>query len=88
MWAMSAGKSSPKPSKTPEITVNGRTFLRIPLKTHVLGPSDDAGQVLLTYARPQFQPGDVVFISETAVAIMQNRHATGGRSSPAGWRGS
>lgn len=71
---MSAGQSSTKLPKTPEITVAGRRFLRLPLKTHVLGPDDDAAQVLLTYAGPQFQPGDVVFISETAVAIMQNRH--------------
>jgi hypothetical protein len=74
MLRMSSGQPSPKPPKTPVISVIGRSFLRLPLKTHVLGPTDDPAQVLLTYAKPQYQPGDVVFISETAVAIMQNRH--------------
>lgn len=74
MLRMSSGQASPKPPKPPTIIVGGRSYLRIPLKTHVLGPADDPAQVLLTYAKPQYQPGDVVFISETAVAIMQNRH--------------
>lgn len=65
---------APRQPKPPATIVEGRTYLRLPLQTHVLGPQDDLAQVLLQYAKPQHQPGDVVFISETAVAIMQNRH--------------
>lgn len=55
------------------ITVNGRSYLRLPVRTHVLTADDDAAAVLERYVRQHYQPGDVVFISETAVAIMQGR---------------
>lgn len=56
-----------------DISVEGKRFLRIPLRTHVLTAADDLSQVLLQYAREPYQPGDCVFISETAVAICQGR---------------
>jgi hypothetical protein len=56
-----------------EITVEGRRYLRLPIKTRVLTADDDAVEVLKEYAWAHFVPGDVIFISETAVAIMQGR---------------
>ena len=53
--------------------VDGRTYLRLPVRTHVLTEKDDIADVLWKYVRQSFKPGDVVFISETAVAICQGR---------------
>lgn len=61
-----SGEASP-------ITVGGRQYLRIPIRTAVLSERDDMAAVLKQYAGPLYQPGDVLFISETAVAIMQGR---------------
>src|SRR4051794_28912298 len=55
------------------IIIDGRTYLRIPIRTHVLTADDHIAAVVDRYAKPVAQPGDVVFISETAVAIMQGR---------------
>jgi hypothetical protein len=55
------------------IEVDGQRYLRIPLRTHVLSAADTLAAVLERYARPQWRNGDTVFISETAVAIMQGR---------------
>ena len=60
------------PSPIP-ISVGGHIYLRLPLRTHVLTGDDDTAAVIKRYAIPIAQPGDVVFISETAVAIMQGR---------------
>ena len=62
-----------KSSEPSEIEAGGRRFLRIPVRTDVLTADDQAPGVLERYVRPLFQPGDAVFISETAVAIMQGR---------------
>lgn len=51
----------------------GRTYRRLPLRTHVLSADDDIAAVLEGYARPHYQPGDIVFLAETGVAIMQGR---------------
>jgi hypothetical protein len=51
----------------------GRQYLRQPVRTHVLTAEDDPLAVLERYVRPLWQPGDVVFFSETSVAIMQGR---------------
>jgi hypothetical protein len=59
--------------KKPEITVGGRTYLRIPVKTHILTGKDDPAEVVRAYAVPLSQEGDVLFISETGLAIMQDR---------------
>ncbi len=59
--------------KKPEIEVDGRRYLRIPVKTHVLTERDDPVEVVRQYALPLSQPGDVLFIAETGLAIMQGR---------------
>jgi F420-0:Gamma-glutamyl ligase len=55
------------------VTVDGRTFQRIPIRTPVLMPGDDIARAILDHARPQLRPGDTVVLSESAVAIMQGR---------------
>lgn len=66
------------------ISVDGQSCLRLPIKTHVLSARDDLAAVLERYVRPLWQPGDIVFISETAVAILQGR-ARDWREIQPGW---
>ena len=63
----------PNPRRRLEIEVNGRTYLRLPVRTHVVTDADDIVEVLAHYAGPLVQPGDVVFVSEKVVAITQGR---------------
>lgn len=60
-------------AKSPTITVGGRSYLRIPIKTHVIVPEDDIVEVARRYAGDQARPGDIVFVSEKVVAITQGR---------------
>ena len=46
----------------------------LPLKTHLLGPLDDAIDVLRTYASAVVQPGDVLTLGETPLAVIQGRY--------------
>ena len=46
----------------------------LPLRTHLLGPLDDAIDVLRTYAADLVQPGDILTIGETPVAVIQGRY--------------
>ena len=46
----------------------------LPLRTHLLGVLDDPQQVLQRYAGPLLQPGDVLTIGETPLAVMQGRY--------------
>jgi hypothetical protein len=55
------------------IEVDGVTYNRYPIKTHVITDKDTVGAVLAAYAKPILQDGDVVFISEKAVACTQRR---------------
>ena len=55
------------------VTVEGRTFERIPIRTPVLMPGDDIAAAIRTHAGPSLRPGDTVVLSESAVAIMQGR---------------
>jgi hypothetical protein len=46
----------------------------LPVKTHLLGPLDDPIEVLRRYAAPLLQPGDVLTIGETPLAVIQGRY--------------
>ena len=46
----------------------------LPLRTHLLGPLDDAIEVLRSYAAQLIQPGDILTIGETPVAVIQGRY--------------
>src|SRR5688500_318161 len=60
-------------TKSPTIEVEGRSFLRIPIRTHVVMPEDDIVEVARRYAADQALPGDILFVSEKVVAITQGR---------------
>ena len=49
----------------------------LPLATHLLGWLDDPLQVIRHYAEPHLQPGDVVALAETPLAVMQGRYRLG-----------
>lgn len=60
-------------TKSPNIQVEGQSFLRVPVKTRVVMPQDDIVEVAKEYAGPQLAPGDILFVSEKVVAITQGR---------------
>jgi|UniRef100_A0A7C3YZE3 F420-0:gamma-glutamyl ligase-like protein len=53
--------------------IEGRRFERILVKTHILTSRDEIGEVVKRYAGKLLQPGDIITISESAVAITQGR---------------
>lgn len=61
------------PGKELVRTVEGVDYLRIPVKTHLITNEHTMQDVVDQYVREQLQPGDIVFISEKAVACTQNR---------------
>lgn len=64
----------PNKGKTLVIEVDGQKFARYPVKTKLITPKDkDIAVVVEEYAKKYLQPGDIVFISEKAVAITQGR---------------
>ena len=54
-------------------SVYGMDYLRIPIKTHLITKQDDMSSVVLQYAKDKLLPGDILFISEKAVACTQSR---------------
>ncbi|WP_353292685.1 F420-0:Gamma-glutamyl ligase [Synechococcus sp. M16CYN] len=46
----------------------------LPLQTHLLGPLDDAIEVLRRYASAIVEPGDVLTLGETPLATIQGRY--------------
>ncbi len=60
------------PGKKLVCTVDGVDYLRFPVKTHLITKDDDITEVVKKYGE-DLQDGDVVFISEKAVACTQNR---------------
>ena len=46
----------------------------LPLRTHLLGPLDEPVAVLRRYAADLAQPGDVITLGETPLAVMQGRY--------------
>lgn len=55
------------------IQFDGAYYLRIAIKTHVISAQDSICDVAKKYAAPCIMEGDVLFISEKAVACAQNR---------------
>ncbi|MHB2018796.1 MAG: coenzyme F420-0:L-glutamate ligase, partial [Candidatus Xenobia bacterium] len=45
----------------------------LPLRTHLLRPEDDVIEVIKAYTKDISQPGDIIAIAESALAIMQGR---------------
>ena len=53
---------------------SGENCQVLPLKTHLLGPLDSTIDVLRDYAGELVQPGDILTIGETPVAVIQGRY--------------
>ncbi|URA10122.1 coenzyme F420-0:L-glutamate ligase [Thermospira aquatica] len=61
------------PGKTLRVTVNGKVYKRIPVKTHVVMPGENLIEVVKKYTGGLLQAGDVLFITEKIVAVSQHR---------------
>ena len=61
------------PGKQLVRTVDGVDYLRIPVKTHLITKEDDMADVVARYPKEQMREGDILFISEKAVACTQSR---------------
>ena len=70
---MSEAMYSANPGKNLVRTVEGVDYQRIPLKTHLITKDDKMEDVVNKYAKEFMQSGDILFISEKAVACTQNR---------------
>jgi len=55
------------------IEVNGKSYARFPISTHIIKPTDPIVGTIKSYVSNHLQPGDFVFISEKIIAIMQGR---------------
>ena len=64
---------SANPGKRLVRTVDGEDWLRIPVKTHLITKEDDMADVVVRYPKPLMREGDILFISEKAVACTQSR---------------
>ena len=64
---------SQNPGKSETIEVDGVTYVRYPIKTHVVTSKDKMTDVAIQYAKAYIQSGDILFISEKAVACSQMR---------------
>ena len=63
----------PNPGKNEIIEVGGAKYSRLPIKTSVITDNDNITEIAMKYVSPYIQVGDVVFISEKAVACSQKR---------------
>ncbi len=59
-------------SFNPVRTVEGASYERIPVKTHLIWFGEDLVDVLNTYAKPHLKPGDWLALSEKVVSTCQN----------------
>lgn len=62
-----------KKEKDPIMKYGDEQYLRIPIKTSMIGKDDNIVEIATDYVTKHLQEGDVVFISEKAVAITQGR---------------
>ena len=56
----------------PPVEENGA--LLFPIRTHILTDGDTMADVVATYVKPMAQPGDVIVMAESVVAITQRRY--------------
>lgn len=64
---------NPNVGKQLKREVGGKVYVRLPIKTHVVKKEDDIADIIEKYAKPYFQTGDMLAISEKVVAITQGR---------------
>lgn len=63
----------PNKGKQLIISVNGESFARYPIRTHVVQPGEDLIKIIKDYLIPYAKEEDIIFISEKMVAITQKR---------------
>lgn len=63
----------PNEGKKLTIDVNGVSYVRLPIKTHVITGEDKILEIIERYIKPHLESGDIIFISERVVAITQGR---------------
>ncbi len=63
----------PNKGKQLTIEINGESFARYPIRTHVVTPGEDLMKLIKDYLIPYAKNGDIIFISEKMVAITQKR---------------
>ena len=64
----------PNSGKNLIIEVDRKKYARIPVKTHLITPSDkDPAELVKKYTQDILKAGDIVFISEKIIAVMQGR---------------
>lgn len=61
------------PGKTLETELDGVRYLRIPIKTKLVGPDDDIVEIVTSFANDRIEDGDILFVTEKIVAITQGR---------------
>lgn len=61
------------PEKNETISVDGINYRRLCIKTHVITDADNICDVVEHYVAPLLQAGDILFITEKAVACTQRR---------------
>ncbi|WP_105565030.1 coenzyme F420-0:L-glutamate ligase [Microbacterium halophytorum] len=59
--------------KALETVIDGASYQRIPIRTHVVMPGEKLDDVVSKYAVGEVREGDLLFITEKIVAIMQGR---------------
>lgn len=64
---------NPNPGKALAISIKDETYLRLPIKTHLITDQDELGNLLGKYVVPHLLPEDLIFISEKIVCILQGR---------------
>jgi len=70
---MTENNLQPNEGKKLDKEVAGKVYTRLPIKTHVVKKEDNIADIVEKYAKPYFQTGDVLAISEKVVAITQGR---------------
>ncbi len=60
-------------TKSPTIAVDGKTYLRLPIKTPLVTAKDDIVEVVDQYSASERRAGDICFVSEKVVAVTQGR---------------
>ncbi len=59
--------------KKPIREIQGRRFLRTPIKTKIIEPGDDIAALADSYTENERLPRDIIVLSESVVAISQHR---------------
>lgn len=70
---MNISDLTPNKGKNLAIDTPYGSYLRFPVKTHVVKAGDNLFEMMDKYVKPYLETGDMVFISEKIVAISQGR---------------